>query len=254
MEHRRKTSSFGWLNATQFLGALNDNIFKLLIIIFLIGDKGIEAANSVTTTAGAVFVVPFLLFSALAGKVSDKFSKRDIVIWVKIAEAAIMALGCVAFWVGNQTLLYGILFLMAAQSAFFAPSKYGIVPELVGKEELSKANGMLEACTYLAIIIGTALGPIMAQVIGKNYILLGAICILVAGIGLVTSLKIERTKAFGNDIKPNIFFCKRDMGYTCKDKRQQRPHDGSDRIGILPFDRRIHIHQPDPLRNLTSRS
>ena len=209
MEQGRKTnSSFGWLNATQFLGALNDNIFKLLIIIFLIGNKGSDSASSVTATAGAVFVIPFLLLTAFAGKLSDRFSKRNIVISVKIAEAAIMALGCVAFWVGNQTLLYGILFLMAAQSAIFAPAKYGIVPELVSKEELSKANGLLEACTYLAIIIGTALGPIMAQVIGENYIVLGSICILVAGIGLATSLKIERTKAFGVEIKPNIFFVK----------------------------------------------
>ena len=209
MEQGRKTnSSFGWLNATQFLGALNDNIFKLLIIIFLISDKGAGSASNVTATAGAIFVVPFLLLTAFAGKLSDKFSKRNIVISVKIAEAAIMALGCVAFWVGNQALLYGILFLMAAQSAIFAPAKYGIVPELVGKEELSKANGLLEACTYLAIIIGTALGPIMAQVIGENYIVLGSICILVAGIGLATSLKIERTKAFGVEIKPNILFVK----------------------------------------------
>jgi len=210
MEHAstKQKGSFVWLNITQFLGALNDNVFKLLIIIFLIGVKGPESAGGVTATAGAIFVVPFLLLTAFAGKLSDRFSKRNIVISVKIAEAVIMALGCIAFWVGSQALLYSILFLMAAQSAVFAPAKYGIVPELVAKEELSKANGLLEAFTYLAIIIGTALGPIMAQVIGENYIVLGSICILVAAIGMATSLKIEPTKAFGVEIKPNILFVK----------------------------------------------
>ena len=89
--------SFGWLNATQFLGALNDNIFKLLIIAFIIGIRGMESASNVTALAGVVFVVPFLLFSAYAGKLADRFSKRNIIVVVKCAEVLVMTLGFAGF-------------------------------------------------------------------------------------------------------------------------------------------------------------
>ena len=127
--------SFGWLNATQFLGALNDNIFKLLIILYLVGlDEA--RASKVTVLAGVVFVVPFLFFTAFAGKLADHFSKRDIIVTAKFAEVAAMLAGCAAFYVGSEILLYCVLFLMCTQSAFFGPSKYGIVPELVRSDQL----------------------------------------------------------------------------------------------------------------------
>ncbi len=84
-------STFRWLNVTQFLGALNDNVFKLLIVLFLIALKGTDVASNVTASAGAVFVVPFLLFSAFAGKLANRFSKRNIVVCPKVAEVTIMA-------------------------------------------------------------------------------------------------------------------------------------------------------------------
>jgi acyl-[acyl-carrier-protein]-phospholipid O-acyltransferase / long-chain-fatty-acid--[acyl-carrier-protein] ligase len=217
MEHAstKQSSSFAWLNITQFLGALNDNVFKILIIFFLIGAKGPESAGSVTALAGAVFVVPFLIFSAFAGKLSDKFSKRSIVVCAKVAEAVIMALGCIAFLYGSSFLLYGILFLMATQSAFFAPAKYGIVPELVETDKLSKANGALESLTYLAIVIGTAAGPFLAQITMGRYFLLGLICVFIALAGFTTSLKIKKTKAFGSQQKASLLFI-RDIWQTLK--------------------------------------
>ena len=140
-------ASFKWLNATQFLGAFNDNIFKLLVILLLIELQSDSHAVNVTALAGAVFVVPFLLFSALAGKLADSISKRNIIVSAKVAEILLMVIGCIAFMFESTIGIYGVLFLMATQSAFFAPSKYGIVPELVKDTQLSRANGILEALT-----------------------------------------------------------------------------------------------------------
>lgn len=214
-------TGFGWLNATQFLGALNDNIFKLLIILFLIAAQGQSQASNVTALAGAVFVVPFLLFTALAGKFADRFSKRNIVVWTKLAEVAIMAIGCATFIFESIVGLYVVLFLMAAQSAFFAPSKYGIVPELVKTEQLSQANGVLEAMTYLAIVIGMALGPFLSQVTGGRFALTAAFCITVAVVGLAVSLLIPRTPAMGV-IRPVSLFFVLDIWRTLKDIRRNR--------------------------------
>ncbi|MGE3259489.1 MAG: acyl-[ACP]--phospholipid O-acyltransferase, partial [Geobacter sp.] len=116
------------LNATQFLGAMNDNILKLLIIFFLIQAQGSDRAGIVTATTGAAFVVPFLLFSAPAGCLADRFSKSRITVLVKAAEVLITSFAVLAFSLRLETTLYLLLFLMAAQSAFFAPAKYGIIP------------------------------------------------------------------------------------------------------------------------------
>ncbi len=214
-------AAFSYLNATQFLGALNDNIFKLLIILFLIGLHGTVAASNVTALAGAVFVVPFLLFTALAGKFADRFSKRNIVVCTKVAEVAIMLIGCAAFLLQSPFGLYCVLFLMAAQSAFFAPSKYSIVPELVKSEQLSRANGTLEAMTYLAIVIGMALGPFLSQATDGRFALTGAICVTVAFLGLAVSLMIPRTPAVGT-VRPASLFFLRDIWRTLWDIRRQK--------------------------------
>ena len=119
------SASFKWLNVTQFLGALNDNIFRLLLIFFLIGTYGTDKASNVSALAGAVFVIPFLLFTAFAGKLADRLSKRNIVIAVKAAEVVVMCAGCAAFVLGSPIVVCAVLFLMCTQSAFFGPSKYG---------------------------------------------------------------------------------------------------------------------------------
>ncbi len=198
--------SFGWLNATQFLGALNDNIFKLLIIAFIIGIRGLESKSNVTALAGAVFVVPFLLFSAYAGKLADRFSKRNIIVVVKCAEVIVMTLGFVGFMLRIEWVLYAVLFLMAAQSAFFSPSKYGIIPELVDKERLSYANSLLVGLTYLAIVIGGGFVPLLLYVSGKSYGVVGLVCVGIAIVGLVVSLPIKKTPAAGSGRGASIIF------------------------------------------------
>lgn len=202
------SASFNWLNITQFLGALNDNIFRLLLIFFLIGTYGTDKASNASALAGAVFVIPFLLFTAFAGKLADRFSKRNIVISVKAAEVVVICAGFVAFILGSPIIVCAVLFLMCTQSAFFGPSKYGIVPELVKSEQLSKANSFLEAFTYIAIVIGTAVAPFVAEAAGEQFYLASILCVVVAVAGLFCSFSIQWTEPAGGGKKASVFFIK----------------------------------------------
>lgn len=192
------SGSFKWLNATQFLGALNDNILKLFIVFFLIGVKGPAEAGTVSATAGGVFVLPFLIFSAWAGVIADRFSKRTVTVIVKTMELAVVTLAVFAFYTQSETGLYAVLFLMGTHSAFFAPSKYGIVPEIVGREQLSSANGLLESFTYLAVILGSALSPLLAEAASLHYDIAALFCVGIAAAGLFSSRNIKPTPPAGS--------------------------------------------------------
>jgi len=197
--------SFWWFNGVQYLGALNDNFFKLLLIGFVISVSGTESASKVSAFAMAFFVVPFLLFSAFAGSCADRFSKNRIIVWAKAVEAMVMVLGMAGFVLESPAVLYAALFLMATQSAFFGPSKYGIIPELVDRGKLSAANGWIEALTYLAIISGALLAPLVLDVTNKSYFIGSIVCIGIGVAGLLASLKIERTEV-GIASKSSMFF------------------------------------------------
>ena len=186
--------SFYLLNATQFLGALNDNIFKLLVIYLLINVKGAAAAPAILSLAGAIFVIPFLLFSSGAGVLADRISKRTIVVITKVLELVIMLYGVFAVYSKWDFGAYAALFLMATQSALFGPSKYGIIPELVEAKMVSKANGSLTSFTYLAIILGTFLASFITDVTDKNFVFEACFCVLIAVIGLLTSIGIKKTE------------------------------------------------------------
>jgi acyl-[acyl-carrier-protein]-phospholipid O-acyltransferase/long-chain-fatty-acid--[acyl-carrier-protein] ligase len=198
--------SFYFLNVTQFLGALNDNIFKLLVIYLLINVKGPAAANSILSLAGAVFVIPFLLFSSGAGVLADRISKRTIIVFTKILELAIMIFGLISVSFVWEFGAYTALFFMATQSAIFGPSKYGIIPELVDSKMVSKANGSMTSFTYLAIILGTFLASFITDITDKNFVFEAGFCVLIAVIGLLTSLGITRTAPQNSPKKINPVF------------------------------------------------
>lgn len=204
----QRFSSFTYLNVTQFLGALNDNIYKLLIVYFFIQLEGIQYSHQILASTGAVFVIPFLLFSALSGTLADRFSKRDIIVTTKILELAIMGIGVCAFAFHSKWGSYIILFLLATQSAIFGPSKYGIVPELVSTEKISKANGLMTSFTFLAIIMGTFLASFVIQITGRNFIICAIFCTFIALVGVVTSFCIEHTPPAGSAKKFQFFFLK----------------------------------------------
>lgn len=202
----RKFSSFTYLNVTQFLGALNDNIYKLLIVYFLIGIEGIENSHRILATTGAVFVLPFLLFSASSGTMADRFSKRNIIIFTKVFELVIIFLGLLFFWTESIIGSYTVLFLLATQSAIFGPSKYGILPELVPDEKISRANGLMTSFTFLAIIFGTFLASFLLDITYRNYVFAVSFCTVIAIIGFFSSLCIEYTPPAGSSKRFNVFF------------------------------------------------
>lgn len=221
----KRLTSFTYLNVTQFLGALNDNIYKLLIVYFFIQLEGIEYSHQILAITGAIFVIPFLLFSAISGTLADRFSKRDVIVTTKILELVIMGLAVCAFAFQSKWGSYAILFLLATQSALFGPSKYGIVPELVSSEKISKANGLMTSFTFLAIIIGTFLASFFIQVTGRNFIISAIFCTFISLIGLVTSFCIEPTPPSGSEKKFQFFFLK-EIYQTLSQARQE--------ISLLP--------------------
>ncbi len=198
--------SFRFLNVTQFLGALNDNLFKLLVIYLLIHVKGAQEASTILSLAGAIFVIPFLVFSSSAGILADRISKRTIIVYAKIFEVTVMTLALIAVWMRSEVGLYTALFFMATHSALFGPAKYGIIPELVEPKRVSKANGSMGAFTYLAIILGTFLASLITDLTHKNFVFESFVCIAVAVIGLIASLGIARTAPQNSTKRINPIF------------------------------------------------
>jgi acyl-[acyl-carrier-protein]-phospholipid O-acyltransferase/long-chain-fatty-acid--[acyl-carrier-protein] ligase len=203
---RKDPRSFYLLNATQFLGALNDNIFKLLVIYLLIHLKGPGSANTILSIAGAVFVIPFLLFSSGSGLLADRMSKRTIIVYTKFLELVVMLFGLLAVYLKSEIGAFTALFFMATQSALFGPSKYGIIPELVDSKMVSKANGSMTSMTYLAIILGTFLASFIADITNKNFVLEAMFCVMIAAFGVLTSLGIRKTEAQKSTKKITPFF------------------------------------------------
>jgi acyl-[acyl-carrier-protein]-phospholipid O-acyltransferase/long-chain-fatty-acid--[acyl-carrier-protein] ligase len=158
-----------------------------------------------------MLTLPFLVFSSWAGHVADHFSKKRMMVCVKVAEIVIMSAGFVAFWLRSPILLLVLLFFMGAQSAFFSPAKYGFLPETLAPEWLSRGNGKVQMWTFLAIILGTATAGGLADICGPGRLLgpLGAdlhwaagVCVLIAVLGTLTSLYITPTPP-GHQERPN---------------------------------------------------
>lgn len=204
----RKTDfrSFYLLNATQFLGALNDNIFKLLVVYFLIHIQGADATNTILSLAGAIFVIPFLLFSSAAGVLADRIRKNVILVYMKLLEVVVMFCAMLAIYLQSPFFTYLLLFLMGTQSSIFGPSKYGIIPELVAPNYVSKANGSITSLTYLAVILGTFLASFITDISGKNFILASSMCGVIAIMGSLASFGIARSHPRRSTKKINPFF------------------------------------------------
>lgn len=198
--------SLKFLNIAQFLGALNDNIYKLTLIFFLIALEGPKNANYILSAAGAIFVIPFLLFSSLAGILADRYSKNRLIIFIKTSEIVIILLGVVSFALRLKWGSYCILFLLSTHSAMFGPSKYGIIPELVPKHHVPKANGLITSFTYLAIILGTFLASFLTEMTKKNFVLVGSFCFIFAAVGFLASFGIRYTPPKGSPKKIKLFF------------------------------------------------
>lgn len=198
--------SLGFLNATQFLGVINDNLFKFSMAFLLIDALGHAHASKILSATGAIYVIPFLLFSSSAGILADRFSKQKLLVVMKVAEIAVMVLAIFAFATRSVWGCYSLLFILSTHSAMFGPSKYGIIPELVPKETVSRANGLITSFTYLAIIIGTFLAAFLTEITHRHFILIALFCLVVAVGGFFSALGVKKTPAQGSKKKINIFF------------------------------------------------
>ncbi|MDD5218245.1 MAG: acyl-[ACP]--phospholipid O-acyltransferase [Candidatus Omnitrophica bacterium] len=197
-----KSTSFKGLMIAQFLGAFNDNAFKILVSFLIIRTiPAPEAATRLISLIGALFILPFILFSPYAGFCADRFRKRNVLVGTKAAEIVIMALGLFAMLSGNLTAICFILFLMATQSAFFSPAKYGILPEILDEENLSKGNGYLQMFTFLAIILGSAFGGQMSHIFKGHVASAGYFLIFVAVLGTAAIVFVDKEGRFGQGMK-----------------------------------------------------
>jgi acyl-[acyl-carrier-protein]-phospholipid O-acyltransferase/long-chain-fatty-acid--[acyl-carrier-protein] ligase len=181
--------SFLW---TQFLGAFNDNVFKIIVSFVAIEQLG---AATGMPLAAAIFIFPFFVFSGWSGHLADAYSKRTVLVLTKVLEIIAMALAVPALISGRLDLQLGVLFLMGAQSTFFSPAKYGIVPEIAPAEDMSRANGLLEMSTFAAIILGTSVGGEVYERLEDQPAIMGGILVAIAVLGTLTSLGIPRTAA-----------------------------------------------------------
>ncbi|MBR0458150.1 MAG: MFS transporter [Victivallales bacterium] len=193
---RKVTHSRPFLSylATSFLGAFNDNFFKLLLMCFATTCLSETAQKNYIPLAGGVFVLPFLVCSGWAGYVSDRVTKRRVILWAKWLELVVMTLGFFCFAAGAIYWLLLVLFLMGAQSALYSPAKYGYLPETLPERELSSGNGMTQLCTFLAILAGTWAGGVLATKDGSHAWLGGVYCMVVAAAGVFVSYGCGKTR------------------------------------------------------------
>lgn len=191
-----KRSGLSFFLTTQFLGAFNDSAFKIIVSLIAVDLAGGEGSGTLPLV-GAIYIVPFLIFSGYAGYLADVFSKRNVLVISKAMEIVVMLLALPALLSGRIEFMLTVLFLMALQSTFFSPAKYGILPEMLPNEDLSRANGLLEMSTLLAIVLGTSVGSFIYGAWKGNLDLIGLSLVVIAGAGTVCSLGISKVPSSG---------------------------------------------------------
>lgn len=205
-----KTRRFLPLFITQFLGAFNDNVFKnalVVLITYRIAEAAGLNAQLLVTLAAGIFILPFFLFSATAGQLADKYEKAWLISVVKLAEIVLMTLAAVGFYSQSVILLMLVLFLIGTQATFFGPLKYAILPDQLKQHELIAGNGLIEAGTFISILLGTILGGVLIlHPYGAN--LISGSIILFAVIGWVSSWYIPKTSSYNPDLPVSLNFIK----------------------------------------------
>src|SRR5260370_18301068 len=187
---------FWSLIATQFQGAFNENALKFLVIYLILAvEKDKAQRDQMELLVGVLFAAPFILFSLTGGYLADRFSKRSVTIWTKVFEVGVMLFAAAALVEPNLKLAVAAIFLVCTQGAFFGPSKYGLLPELLPEERLSWGNGVLELGTFLAIIVGSVSGSFLAEVFQGREIYSGALLLGFTIVGLAWSFGISRVPA-----------------------------------------------------------
>ncbi|MFY7843396.1 MAG: MFS transporter [Rhabdochlamydiaceae bacterium] len=190
---RNKSHSFLYLNSSQFLGIVNDNIIKLNLIYFLIDILGTGQTHRIISMISAFYILPLIIFSSFCGHLADRFSKRNILVIAKAAEMLLSFCYFFVFEFKSVFFSYLLLFFTGLHTALIGPSKYAIIPEIVEKKNIPRANSLLISLSYLSIIIGVFLGSLINQITNKNYPLIAFISLLLAFLGFLFSVWIPKT-------------------------------------------------------------
>jgi len=184
---------------TVFINALNDNFFRLVFIFLALRVYVTEGDGTFYySLIGFIFLLPFVLFSPYAGYVGDRYSKKAVIVSTRAAEAVVLITAAVMLVLQNMPGLFIALFLMGMQSTFFSPVKFGILPEVVREEELSRANGHMQLWTFLAIILGTALAGFIMEWAGDALWMPATVIVVFSILGLISSFFVTRTEAEGD--------------------------------------------------------
>lgn len=178
---------------SEFLSAFSDNIFKFFLMFMITGSySDLETIREYNSLIGIIFVLPYLLFLGYAGYLSDRFSKRNIFMYVKLAEVFITTIILIVFIWGNLEFLMVCLFMMMTRACIFFPAKVGLLPELLSRRYLALANSLLWMSIFIAAIIGALLGGVFYQMYADQKWAVGLILIGVAVVGYLNSLRIPK--------------------------------------------------------------
>ena len=189
---QRRFAPFFW---TQFLGAGNDNLFKFAFTVMVTYQLRVEwlPTELAGLVIGALFILPFLLFSATSGQLADKYDKRSLIRLVKTLEIAIMLFAAWGFWRSNAAALLGCVFLMGLHSTLFGPVKFAYLPQHLSERELTGGNGMVEMGTFVAILLGNVAGGLLVAVPETGARLAGFACIALALLGRLSAQFVPAT-------------------------------------------------------------
>lgn len=203
-EHLLKSRRFLPMFLTQFFGALNDNVYKqALLLVFTYGLISQQSANvsTLNNLAALLFILPYFIFSATAGQLADKYERAQLVRAIKLLEIIIMLIATTGFLLGSLWLLLTALFLMGAQSTFFGPIKYAILPEVLKPHELMSGNAIFQSGTSIAILLGMILGGAVISVSAGNLVWISLTVVIIALIGYASSRFVLTQRVTAPDIQ-----------------------------------------------------
>jgi MFS family permease len=195
-----KTRTFVGLIIAQFLAAFNDQAIHAAAMFFAINQQALTKKSAISLMP-ILFYAPWALFCTVAGYLADRYSKRQSLVFWKVAEVAVTLVALAGFWLGTRGheagpwVVLATVFLMGTHSAFFVPAKYGVMPEILQPHLLSKGNGILESLSFLAVILGTVTGGVLSYTFRGQEWVIGLILVGLALVGAAASLLIRRMPA-----------------------------------------------------------
>ncbi len=217
---KRRFAPFFW---TQFFGAFNDNVFKNGLLVLATYSAAFQtgvSSDTLNNLGAGLFILPFFLFSALAGQLADKYEKARLIRYIKLLEIVIMVLGAICFYLHQTWGLMLLLFLMGAQSTLFGPVKYSIIPQHLKPGELVGGNALVESGTFLAILLGTITAGVVSQ-LEQGPAMIGFFVVGCAIAGWLASLKIPAGAAPDPSLKLRYNFI-RESWHTVQFSRENK--------------------------------